>query len=117
MHTTCNVSKAVFIYITIFLYVILYRLVGGYQHSKGIYCLHSQGLNEKCEDAAIKMVTNTHGTGRGDVVIVTITEPANCSTQSCYVIPSVMYSCMFAESLATVNKIGMGIMLWMTHCL
>ena len=44
---------AVSIYITVFMDVTLYRLVGGYQHSKGARCLHLLGLNEKCEDAVI----------------------------------------------------------------
>jgi len=55
---------AVCIYITIFMAVMLYRLVGGYQHSKGTCCLHPQGLNEWCEDAAMKMVNHTHGIHR-----------------------------------------------------
>lgn len=77
--------------------VTLYRLVAGYQHSKGTCCLHPQGLNEWCEDAAMRMVNHTHEMGRGDGVIVTITDIANGSVQlvlghsKCYVFMCVCY--------------------------
>jgi hypothetical protein len=59
----------------------------------------------------MKMVTHTCGMGRGDGVIVTITDPANGNVQSSKVILSVKYSCVYARSLTTVNKMEMGIML------
>jgi hypothetical protein len=48
--------------------------------------------------------------------IVTVTDQAYGSEQSSLLIPSVMYSCVYAKSLTNVNKREMRLMFWMILC-